>query len=172
MVEKGTPWRFWEDNSRLTGVPKKCLWQKYGNSQWPHGCWRHLSLSDFLPVGLPAWPACHAEGKCGQSVAKYVNMWQHVSTCCQIWQRVLHDACDLTQWNRKTFVGRCYYWMLLLLLDASFIYVRPCADLRARGMSGVDRGQFLRMVVEGGDCPDSSDESQENTAPPPVLDIP
>ena len=26
--EKGTPWHFWEDKSRLTGVPKKSLRQK------------------------------------------------------------------------------------------------------------------------------------------------
>ena len=25
---KGTPWHFWEDKSRLTGVPKKSLCQK------------------------------------------------------------------------------------------------------------------------------------------------
>ena len=30
------PWHFWEDKSRLTGVPKRSLCQKAWNSQWPH----------------------------------------------------------------------------------------------------------------------------------------
>ena len=34
--EKGTPWRFWEDKSRLTGVSKKFLCQKTQKSQRPH----------------------------------------------------------------------------------------------------------------------------------------
>ena len=34
--EKDTPWHFWEDKSRLTGVPKRSLCQNTYNLQWPH----------------------------------------------------------------------------------------------------------------------------------------
>ena len=33
--KKGTPWHFWEDTSRLTGVPKRYLCQKHGISSDP-----------------------------------------------------------------------------------------------------------------------------------------
>ena len=33
LGEKGTPWHFWGDRSRLTGVPKKSLCQKTWNLQ-------------------------------------------------------------------------------------------------------------------------------------------
>ena len=41
---QGTSWRFWEDTSRFTGVPKKSLCQKTWKLQCPHKCWPHLSL--------------------------------------------------------------------------------------------------------------------------------
>ena len=36
IERKGTPWHFWEDDSRLMGVPKKSLCQKTWNLQRPH----------------------------------------------------------------------------------------------------------------------------------------
>ena len=42
--EKGTPWHFWEDHSRLTGVPKKSLCQQKHES-----CSDPISADPFCP---------------------------------------------------------------------------------------------------------------------------
>ena len=38
LGDKGTAWHFWEDKSRLRGVPNKSLWQnnKHERMQWHH----------------------------------------------------------------------------------------------------------------------------------------
>ena len=49
----GTPWYFWEDKRRSTGVPKRSLCQNTWDSQWPHQGWPH-----FVP--RPRYVCMHA----------------------------------------------------------------------------------------------------------------
>ena len=80
IVEKGTPWHFWEDQSRLTGVPEKSLCQKA----------LKIWSDPFSADPICPFPTGHSELRCHRHLSvemspalevKMVELWMCSREC-------------------------------------------------------------------------------------------
>ena len=95
-----TPWHFWEDKSRLTGVPKKSLCHKHTNCSDPisadpirpspswgrgraptrNGSPRRRSVTKFHPAGPGGGAGARELGKCSIPLC-YITLYSSILSC-------------------------------------------------------------------------------------------